>query len=201
MHLTLDTVRAHVAVDHTEDDVYLTGLMNSALAHLENLCGRAISETNVELYLDRFPEGDIELPWLAPVAVSSIKYALTETPSEPEPEDPEPPSESSEEQDPPDIKTVPADDYAVDITGVYPVVYRLANTPWPTPDNKKRAVTISATLGWSAEEMPEPLVIAALLLIGHWYANREAVSINQMASVPHGVKELVTAYTPTIPIG
>lgn len=181
MDLTLETVRAHVAVDHTEDDAYLTGLMTSALAHLENLCGRAIAETQVELYLDRFPEGDIELPWLSPVSVTAITYTDSTTLTD---------------------QTVPPEAYAIDNQGVYPLIYRTTDTPWPTATQKKRAVTISATLGWRTEDLPDPLVIAALLLIGTWYANRESDVIGTISSqLPTGVAQLIEAYKPTTPIG
>lgn len=43
-------------------------------------------------------------------------------------------------------------------------------------------------------EWPAPLVQAALLLIGHWYNQREAVASTSTSVVPHGYSDLIRPY-------
>lgn len=43
--------------------------------------------------------------------------------------------------------------------------------------------------------LPSPLVQAALMLAGHWYNQREAVSGVQMHEVPYTLQALINPYT------
>lgn len=43
-------------------------------------------------------------------------------------------------------------------------------------------------------EWPKPLQHAAMLLVGHWHNQREAVAGTQMTSVPHGYLSLIKPY-------
>jgi uncharacterized phiE125 gp8 family phage protein len=180
MILDLATVRAHVGVDHEEDDTYLTGLIGSALGHLENMAGRSLVHKELKHHLSQFPSGDYELPWLDPVAITSITYRQPDS----------------------STATVPADEYDLDTsTGTgHSVLYRTDwDSPWPSAQAGNRAVTITANVGWPQEELPDPLVTASLLLIGHWYANREAVSTGlSVQELPHGVESLIDQYRQTV---
>jgi hypothetical protein len=44
----------------------------------------------------------------------------------------------------------------------------------------------------------EDIKLAALLLIAHWYENRESVSAEGLAPLPMGVDLLLTPYTPVL---
>lgn len=44
-------------------------------------------------------------------------------------------------------------------------------------------------------EMPKPLWHAVLLICGHWYNQREAVSAGQMTEVPYTLSALLKEYT------
>lgn len=52
----------------------------------------------------------------------------------------------------------------------------------------------SAVLELGDGEWPAPLVQAALLLIGHWYNQREAVASTSTSVVPHGYDALIRPY-------
>lgn len=61
------------------------------------------------------------------------------------------------------------------------------------PDSRGATMEIEYEAGW--EEPPEPMAHAALLLVGHWYANREEVVTGTSSTqLPHGVAALLTPY-------
>lgn len=85
----------------------------------------------------------------------------------------------------PDVTAVSARDSAGD-----PVAVELHH------DARGSSVTIAgpATVSFKAalpEELLPSLRVAALLLIGHWFENREAVSDRSMASLPMAVDALI----------
>ena len=48
-------------------------------------------------------------------------------------------------------------------------------------------VTVTYTAGYAAGEEPQSLIQAMLLLVGHFYANREAVTLGGTSSAPQEV--------------
>ena len=70
-------------------------------------------------------------------------------------------------------------------------LYSPSSASWPSiADNS--VLTVTYTAGY--ETVPADLVAAQLLLIGHLYASREAVSDKPMQEVPLAVEALVQPY-------
>ena len=69
---------------------------------------------------------------------------------------------------------------------------------WPGTTLKTAAgVTITFVAGYGATSasVPESIRQAILLLVGHWYENREAtVGVGNMQVLPMGVKALLSDY-------
>jgi uncharacterized phiE125 gp8 family phage protein len=64
---------------------------------------------------------------------------------------------------------------------------------WPETDNVLNAVKINFDAGY--DTVPEPLKQAILLLISHWYENREPVTTNgSPANIPFTIDALVSQY-------
>jgi len=63
---------------------------------------------------------------------------------------------------------------------------------WPTSYGP---ATVSVEAGYAtADDVPQSMKQAILLLVGHWYANREAVSDKAMTEVPFAVEALCQPY-------
>lgn len=59
-------------------------------------------------------------------------------------------------------------------------------------------VQLTAGYGVAAADVPRPIRIGALLLIGHWFHNREAVNIGNITSeLPMGAQALIAPYRRT----
>lgn len=62
-------------------------------------------------------------------------------------------------------------------------------TGWPAIQAFS-TITVTYDAGYDDEETPHDLIAAQLLLIGHWFTNREAVSDKTMSEVPLAVEAL-----------
>lgn len=73
------------------------------------------------------------------------------------------------------------------------VVRPKAGRSWPRTITREDAVTITFTAGYTA--VPDALVGAALLTVGHLYEHREAVVAGAtVAELPLGVRELIAIH-------
>jgi len=151
--LTASEVKLHLRLtSDTTEDTLLAAMIKRAREYCEGYTGRGLATQTVTAYLDEFPcENEIELP-LAPLqSVTSIKYknsAGTET-----------------------TMTVTTQ-YLVDTDSDPGRIVLPYGVSWPSftpyPVNP---ITIVYVAGYVS--IPETLKQAMLLLIGHWYENRE----------------------------
>ena len=67
---------------------------------------------------------------------------------------------------------------------------------WPGTCCRHDAVRITVVAGYGvADSVPEPIKQIILFIVGHWFANREAVVIGQTpAEFPLGVSDLLVNY-------
>jgi uncharacterized phiE125 gp8 family phage protein len=146
--------------DTTEDDL-ITALITAAREYCEGYTGRALATQTLEAYPPYFPRKDeIEIPYPPLQSVTSVKYknsAGAET-------------------------TMVVDtDYIIDAdSNVGRIVLPYAKT-WPTATlYTVNPIKIRYVAGYyEANPIPKMIKQAMLLLIGHWYENREALLVGQ----------------------
>ncbi|MBR1193233.1 head-tail connector protein [Bradyrhizobium sp. AUGA SZCCT0160] len=172
--VSLDEAKKHLRVDFDDDDEYIEALIDSAVAHIDGPAGwlgRALLTQTLEWRGDEFGTCDIRLPFPPVADLVSVKYD----------------DDDGVEQTAPDT------------------IYRLVGQPgaprvtlaydetWPTVRAQSEAVRIQYTAGYgNPEDVPAPIKHAILLLIGHWYANREPVNIgNIVTEIPMTVRALL----------
>lgn len=175
--VSLTEAKAHLRVLHSSDDTYITALIAAATGMLDGrsgILGRALVTQSWEFRLDSFPHcSKVELPLAPLVSVASVKYI----------------DEAGAEQ------TMSSSLYVVD-TATFKGQVRLAyNENWPETRCEEHAVRIVFTAGFgAAAAVPMPIKQAMLLMIGHWYLNREAVSEEALKEVPMAAKYLLAPY-------
>lgn len=169
----LAVVRAHLRIDHNDEDGLLAGYLLAARTYVEKITSRALISQTWRMTLDAFPTEELALP-LAPVSsVSSVTYL----------------------DDAGATQTVNASTYVVDTTTVPARLALATGSSWPTPAVRPGAVSVAFVAGGTLSDVPEPLRQAILLLVGHWYENREAVNVgNIVTSVPFAVDALLSSY-------
>ena len=196
--LTLAQVKAQCRVDAADatEDALLNLLMAAAQAKLEGPSGIGIPLVSSQwrLSLDSFYRQDhaqrgwdwdfwdfgsrgIRIPLAPVISIDSVTYL----------------DGTGQRQ------TLDPAVYAYDLDA-QPVVVRPASGQfWPPSLSNPGAVKISFTAGYaSAAAVPADLKQAMLLLVGHWYANREAVvgvnNRDSSAELPLGVQPILDRY-------
>lgn len=164
--ITLADAKLHLRVDDINgshpDDAYITALVQSARIVAEHHTQRSIAaEQTLEMALDDFPSSDCIVLERPPVqSVISVKYT----------------DGNGVEQ------TFSASSYELSTYGNLSRLQLVYAATWPTTRVQRDAVRIRYVAGYSAATLPRSLRQAMLLLIGHWYANREAVNIGNITT-------------------
>jgi uncharacterized phiE125 gp8 family phage protein len=169
--VTIEAARAHLRVDHADDDALIEGLVAAAVSHLDGwtgVLGRCLEAQTWELALDRFPAREVGLPLGPVVSVTSIKY------------------------DGPDgtERTVDPAGYVVDGRPLEGWVIPVAGFAWPATIDAVNAVRVRWVAG---NGCPAAVRQAILLLVGHWYERREAAG-ETAAEIPFGVRSLIAPF-------
>lgn len=182
--LSLETLRAQCEVvpidgdsdaETHPDDALLLGLLDAAVAHAEEFTGRAINLQTFEVAFDKLPAAGAAITLPRPPLVEVISFSAQ--------------NDSDGELDPADYVV---DDYG-DAARLMPV------TNWPTFAEATNNVRIRFRAGYQSEvdpdsdaqPLPGNIRQAVLLLVGHWYANREDATERAPTSIPEGFRALL----------
>lgn len=158
--VSLTEAKAHLRVDHTDDDTLITACIAAATAYVDGpngWLGRALIEQTWELTIDEFPDNEIKIPMPPLIEVVSIKYDDT----------------AGDEQ------TLSTDDYTVDL--VSEPGWVLPDDTWPSTFDGINAVRIRFRAGYTGG-VPADIKAAILLYIGTLYEHRETVIVGQAAT-------------------
>lgn len=173
--VSLAEAKAHLRVDHDHEDATISALVASATSYLDGwsgILGRALVTQTWQQDMSELPgSGVVRLP-LAPVrAVESILYR-----------DPEG-----------NMRNLAPDAYSAPLAdGLGPFI-RVRERPATSRADDAVSVIFSAGYG-GPEDVPPALRQAILLLIGHWYRNREAVTEGAAVELPFSVSVLVAPF-------
>jgi uncharacterized phiE125 gp8 family phage protein len=146
-----------------EDDL-IESLITTAREDCESFQNRVYITQTWELWLDEFPSKDfIEIPLPPLQSISSIKYYDTDDTE----------------------ATFSSDNYFVDVKSEPGRVVLNHGESWPsTTLRPANGVCVTFVAGYGdADDVPKAVKQAILLLIGHYYENREAVLTSGMNAV------------------
>lgn len=152
--VTLAQAKAHLRVEHADEDAFIEALITVAREEAEQQLDRSISLQTIRLVLDAFPAGPIRLPRGPVVSVSAVRYYDADGVP----------------------RTVSSSDYALDDAQVEAWLLPAYGTTWPAARDQANAVEIDYVAGWSDTDCPASIVQWILLRVGTLYAYREADS-------------------------
>lgn len=161
--ITRDQAKLHLRVDHAAEDAYIDGLIKTARLYVEDLCGALITQTWKAFY-DSWPESEFILPKGQIQSVTHVKYTDTAGVT----------------------TTLGGSTYLVDIDMRPGRVIRNYGTSWPAVALSPRnpiEVQFIAGYGNAGTDIPDPIRHALLLLIGHWFAHREGITLGERAAI------------------
>jgi uncharacterized phiE125 gp8 family phage protein len=205
--VTLAQAKQHLRVDFDDEDLYIGTLITAARVYAEKITRRAFFNQTWMRTLDFFPlygrldvsrspsERDswpygtwywdrvtLDMPYPGLVSVTNITYLD---------------SDSAEQ-------TLPSNSYNVDTTSTPGRIAPAQGLFWPILNNyipgsvKITYVAGSYGDGTEVNNCPQSIVQAILLLIAHWYTNREAVSALTLKPVPMSVDALLSLHKVSI---
>ncbi len=155
--ISLTTVKAHLRVDHSDDDTLLGSYVDAVVSHLDGPKGwldRAIFSQTLELRQDVFDTPTL-LPYGPVTSITSVKYL----------------DENGAEQ------TLASNQYFLSNAGKLEPAY---NVSWPNIRGDVEGVRIRYVVGYST--LPPAILAAILLMVGDLYAFRETTVTGTIAS-------------------
>jgi uncharacterized phiE125 gp8 family phage protein len=153
--------KAHLRVDHSDDDTLIATYVASARSHVEGLTGTRMVTQTVSLKTDDW--ADLAHLPVAPIqSISSISYVDSEG----------------------EVQTLSTNAYETRLELLEPAVVLKWNQTWPT----RRAgtlITVTAIAGYGAVGAQPPAVLHALRLVtADFYAQRETLTDGGAVSAP-----------------
>lgn len=193
--VSLVEAKLHLRVDFSDEDDLILGLISAAREVVEGKLRRAVFQQTYKLSLDQFPYPTGTLTrspkqrenYLFP-SIYFADYALelprTKVTS----------LESITFQDMTgETVPLPEDRYAIDLNSEPARIVPANGGTWPYINSySPGSIKITFKAGeWDADTVPASVKQAMLLLIGHWYSNREAVTDKPMTTLPMAVECLL----------
>lgn len=172
--VSLTEAKLHCRVDESADDALITALITAAREEIERMSYHALMPQTLELVLDAW-QMPIVLPYPPLTSVTSIKYV----------------DEDAVET------TWSSTNYLVSVDRIPALIVLKPNKELPSVTlYPQEAIRVRYVAGYAtAAAVPQSLKQAMLLLIGHWYENRESVTVGAVArDIPFGVDALVRSY-------
>jgi uncharacterized phiE125 gp8 family phage protein len=170
--ITLDEAKAHCRVTHDDEDALIGTLVRAATANVENQTGLSLMERTWLLTLDELSDA-MAIEKGPVVSVASVKYLDGDGVQQ----------------------TLDPALYTVDTVSEPQWIVRNSDASYPAVMDAINAVEIEYTAGHDAVPTNwEDIRHAILLLIGHFYMNREAVSDTAPGVVPFAVDALLSPY-------
>jgi uncharacterized phiE125 gp8 family phage protein len=168
-------------VDTTDDDDYIGLLIDSATTWCEDYCDRTFADKTYTVAFDDFFGTRIELP-RPPVRLNATAASATVTISY---------VDTGGATQTLTWSQSGTQDFRLDRDHVPALIYPTYLDVWPSVRIDDKSVQITYLAGYGgADSVPKPAVHAIKMLVGHWYANREAVG-NVGQNVPLGVAALL----------
>ncbi|MBF8728856.1 hypothetical protein IRZ59_00195 [Pseudomonas guariconensis] len=177
--VSVEVAKKHlrIAPGDTGQDDEVARIVRAATARAEKITQRALVTQRWRLYLDAFPRGAIPIPRPPLKSVEVISYTDT----------------LGTDRD------LDEASYLVNPFEMLGQVTPAQGYCWPATAKQAMAVRVDFTAGYDA--VPEDIVAAILLLIGHFDQNREEVVTGTIATrLPAGVEALLSPYeVPGVP--
>jgi uncharacterized phiE125 gp8 family phage protein len=144
-------LRRQCRVDHHDEDSVLDGFRDAATEMVERDSHCWLRAATVRLQLDRFPcSGVIELPRGPINSITSLTYV----------------------DDNGDTQTWGTSNYLADTSSIPGRITPAYGVSWPSARLQSGSVRVTYAAGYSTP--PRVAIQAVLLLVGHWYMNRES---------------------------
>lgn len=171
--VTVEEAKLHLRITGTDDDALIEAYIDAATQYAQEYRGQKFLHARCIDFLDRWPHDCIRPRWAPLVSVTSITYidsaGIVQTWS---------PSEY---------------DVAPGVNGAPGRIEPAWGESWPAIRGDINGITVVYLAGYGAshDDVPTHVRHALLLLVAHWYRNRESATDLPLQNIPHGVRDLL----------
>ncbi len=173
--VSVEDAKTHLRVDSDVDTAYIGTLVSSTRRWAERFTRRAFNTQTWTVTFDRFPTGDILLPFPPLQSVSSITYVDNNG----------------------DTQTWSDSEYGVNTASLPGRVQLGYSESYPDTRSQPNAVTVTLVAGYgdADTDVPDDIRHALKILVAHFYEQRELVITGTIvAKVPQSAMSLLWSY-------
>ena len=171
--VSLAEVRRQLRIEHEDDDLLLVRLINVATAYTDVMgaLGHAMISQKWGQWVTNTPEQSVKLTLGPVISVDAVKYYDTDG----------------------NLQTDTLSNYEIYGTQFAKTIGPKEGFNWPVAEDRSDAIRIEYTIGYgtSASDVPDTLRHAMMMLIGHWYENRETTMMDELSNIPYGFDALM----------
>lgn len=172
--VTVDEAKAHLRIDHAEEDALLASLITTSRLHIEAALNLAMITQGWCWRFDKWPDAKVVALPMRPVqSVEAVRIR---------------PADGA-------VETLSVEDFMLD--GSAPARLISTNDAWPKPGVSALGIEIAFTAGFgdAVGDVPAPIRQALLMLVGHWYENRQGTVLGGAETrVPESASALLMPY-------
>lgn len=165
--VSLAEAKSHCRVDTNADDAYISSLIAAAREYVEERLDATLITTTWEARYDAFPMWELVLP-RPPMQAANVTVTYRD--------------QGGANQS----ITSSSSAFQIDAFATPGRVYPNFQGVWPPVRGDENSVIVRWTGGYgtSGASVPATIKHGILLIVGHWYANREAVTSGNAVQVP-----------------
>lgn len=174
--VSLAQAKAHLRVEHADDESLIETLIGVAQNVVEGYTGRFLQQVEGSFYFDDFHEfmnlhAGPNLALRNSNSAEGVTYLDTAGRQ----------------------TVVDLDKYVLEGKG-YPARLRMLDAPSDVESDSLNAVRVDVTVGHTQTDRPDALIAAMLLIIGHLYENRQDVGQHKTHATPLASRYLMEPY-------
>tara|TARA_R110000824_G_scaffold249118_1_gene438063 strand:- start:155 stop:730 length:576 start_codon:yes stop_codon:yes gene_type:complete len=169
--ITLEEAKDQCEVDYPDRDDYITRLIKTAVSFVdgEGILGRAMVSQTWAQWVGQSP-GVVRITMGPFIDLTGVSYYDTDGA----------------------LQVANAADFEVRLDGDFVNVRPKNGKAWPAAQSRDDAIKIEFTAGYgTAADVPDNIKHALLLMVGHWFKEREAASELSLKDIPMGVDALI----------
>jgi len=169
----LAEVKAQLRIEHPDDDLMIDRLIKTAASYTDakGALGHAMITQKWGQWVNSVPPQYVRLAMGPLIEVTAVKYYDIDGA----------------------LQTDTLSNYEITGTDFTTRIGPKSGFNWPVTQDRADAIRIEYTAGYGATSasVPETLRHAMMLLIGHWYDNRENTMMDELSNIPYGFDMLV----------